>query len=608
MSAAALGTNLLQEVKEEGLNELLHTLRSIHEDRQRHVHTGQANIDELLNAFESSHRHHLGRDLTSVQHNTVRHQRRPVLELIGATPCSGKTQLLYHLVGLSLLPKNYEDVSLGGNGAVVILFDLRTRFSVLRLKEVMFTHVQSQCEKSSETFSRDAVVSMVRNSLDHLHVFRPQTSLSLLVTLSNLQRYLFSTASHVSANRSVGSIILHDVDAFLWQDRLEDAEEQTHGSTAPQNAGLLSSRFRDMVTHVRRIQTIFSCLVIATSSALSTTSHTRIEGHTVPVLKSHLPNSWRSFVTVRLIVQRDSVRKFPLGISAEEAAAEADQRREAVEKSIFSARLDWSESDVWREETRGVLKAMDDVGDFPFRITASGVDFDVRNQYRDQGRLTDLTIICNGHEFRCHKLIVCAQSSFFEAACTSGFQESFTSKIDLPDEDPYHVFLLLEFLYRQTYTESVHPDDDRVDFEDPRYLPKIHLHLFELGDKYDVAGLSRCAAVGFGKALDHVDLQDLFSCVRLIYVRESNVTQPLRGKIARRFASRFADIASNEQYRNRLVELVHENEVFREELLLAQLDKNTWASDAWDSPGLEWNHPAERRHFEEEVGMRWSGM
>lgn len=85
-------------------------------------------------------------------------------------------------------------------------------------------------------------------------------------------------------------------------------------------------------------------------------------------------------MTVRLIVQRDSVRKFPLGISAEEAAAEADQRREAVEKSIFSARLDWSESDVWREETRGVLKAMDDVGDFPFRITASGVDFDVRNQ------------------------------------------------------------------------------------------------------------------------------------------------------------------------------------------------------------------------------------
>ncbi|KAL9008819.1 MAG: hypothetical protein Q9173_006096 [Seirophora scorigena] len=477
MGAAALGTKLLQEVKEEGLNEakLLHTLRSVYEDRQRHVHTGQANVDELLNAFASSHQHHLGRDFTSVQHNAVRHQQRLVLELIGATPCSGKTQLLYHLVGLSLLPTKYEDVSLGGNGAVVILFDLRTRFSVSRLKKVMVTHVQSQCGKSSETFSRDAVESMVRNSLDHLHVFRPQTSLSLLATLSNLQSYLFNTASHVSANRSVGSIILHDVDAFLWQDRLEDAEDQTHGTTAPQNAGLLSSRFRDMVNHVRRIQASFSCLVIATSSALSTTSHTRIEGHTVPVLKSHLPNSWRSFVTVRLIVQRDSVRKFPLGISAKEAAAEAGQRREAVEKSIFSARLDWSESDVWREETRGVLKAMDDVGDFPFRITASGVDFDVRN----------------------------------------------------------------------------HPIDDAETFIETK----------------SCLGISEAARSQYALAAFQ-------NCVQLIYERESNDTQPLHGKIARTIASRFADIASNKKYRNRLVELVHENEVFREELLLAQLDKN----------------------------------
>ncbi|KAL8646647.1 MAG: hypothetical protein Q9210_006015 [Variospora velana] len=397
MSVATLGTNLWQEVKEEGLNEvgyrsslvknfwadqtkLLHTLRSIYVNQQRQVHTGQANVDELLNAFASSTRLHIGHDFASASHNAIRHHGRPVLELIGATPCSGKTQLLYHLIGLSLLPSKYEDVSLGGNGTVVILLDLGTRFSLLRLEKVMVTHVQSQFDKRSETFSRNSVESMVRTSLDHLHVFRPQTSLSLLATLSNMQNYLFNTACHVSANRRVGSIVLHNVDAFLWQDRLEDAEDQTHDTAAPQNAGLLPGRFRDLVAHVRRLQASLSCCVIATSSALSTTSYTRIDGQVVPVLRSHLPNSWRSFVTVRLIVQRDSVRKIPLGICAAEAAAEAGQRREAVEKSVFSARLDWSESDVWREETRSVIKAMDDVGDFLFRITTSGVDFDINIQ------------------------------------------------------------------------------------------------------------------------------------------------------------------------------------------------------------------------------------
>ncbi|KAL8987272.1 MAG: hypothetical protein Q9177_003499 [Variospora cf. flavescens] len=379
MSAATLGTNLLQEVKEEGLNELLHTLRSVYENQARQAHTGQANVDELLNAFASSNRYHIGHDFASASHNAIRRHPRPVLELIGATPCSGKTQLLYHLIGLSLLPSRYEDVSLGGNGTVVILLDLEIRFSLLRLEKVMVTHVQSQLDKRSETASRSSVESMVRTSLKHLHVFRPQTSLSLLATLSNLQNYLFNTVCHVSANRSVGSIILHNVDAFLWQDRLEDAEDQTHNTAAPQTGGLLPGRFRDLVAHVRRLQASLSCCVIATSSALSTTSYTRIDDQVVPVLRSHLPNSWRSFVTVRLIVQRDPVQKFPLGICAE-AAAEAGQRREAVEKNVFSARLDWSESDIWREETRSVIKAMDDVGGFLFRITTSGVDLDVNIQ------------------------------------------------------------------------------------------------------------------------------------------------------------------------------------------------------------------------------------
>ncbi|KAL8927008.1 MAG: hypothetical protein Q9208_002553 [Pyrenodesmia sp. 3 TL-2023] len=272
-----------------------------------------------------------------------------------------------------LLPAKHGDVILGGKESAVVVFDLGNNLSMLRLQKIMANHVQSSLGRSSEPFPVATVNSIVRCSLEHLHVVRPQTSVSLLATLTNLHLHLFNTASHVSANRSVGSIIVHSVDAFLWQDRLDDAEDQASDTGFVQKTSLISSRFRDLVAHLRRLQTDFSCLIIATSSALSTTAYTRIDGQMVPVLRSHVPNVWRNFVTVRLIVQRDTVRKFPLGISVEEAVAEASQRREAIDKSVFSARLDWSESDDWREETRAALRAMEGVGKIIFKITASGV-------------------------------------------------------------------------------------------------------------------------------------------------------------------------------------------------------------------------------------------
>lgn len=38
------------------------------------------------------------------------------------------------------------------------------------------------------------------------------------------------------------------------------------------------------------------------------------------------------------------------------------------------------------------------------------------------GKLSDLTVTCGDRVFRVHKAIVCAQSPFFDKACTSGFK------------------------------------------------------------------------------------------------------------------------------------------------------------------------------------------
>ncbi|KAL8646646.1 MAG: hypothetical protein Q9210_006014 [Variospora velana] len=142
-------------------------------------------------------------------------------------------------------------------------------------------------------------------------------------------------------------------------------------------------------------------------------------------------------------------------------------------------------------------------------------------QYRDEDRFTDLTIVCHGHEFKCHKVIVCAQSSFFATACTNGFQ----GRAYVVRDDASH----------------------GLDFDNPRYLPRIHIHLFELGDKYHTPELCQVAASCFGSTLHCTSPQQLLSCVQLIYEHECNITQVLQGEIISKIISRSADIVRDEE-------------------------------------------------------------
>ncbi|KAL8795903.1 MAG: hypothetical protein Q9182_007465 [Xanthomendoza sp. 2 TL-2023] len=370
MSVEILGANLLREVKVEGLDEVLRTLRMNHGAQRSNVYTSQTSIDQLLNAFASSRTSSMSLD----QPNAVQHHPNPVLEFVGASPCSGKKQIISHLIARLILPQLYEGCRLGGRESAVILIDSNNSFSILRLRDIMLDNVRLYFHKRSQSLPADVINNLVRSSLDHLHIFRPQSSPSLLATLSNVQSYILDMTSHTSANRTVGAIFLNDLDAFLWQDRLEDAEEQPI-EVKGQRSGLLSSRFRDLVALLRRLQTDFSCPVFATTSALSSTTFSRIDGHMVPALQSHLPSVWRSFVTARLILQRESICKFHHGMSAEEAVREAGQRRSAVENSMFTARLDWSDSEAWSEDTRRKIKGIHG-GDFTFRVSGNLVEID----------------------------------------------------------------------------------------------------------------------------------------------------------------------------------------------------------------------------------------
>ena len=46
----------------------------------------------------------------------------------------------------------------------------------------------------------------------------------------------------------------------------------------------------------------------------------------------------------------------------------------------------------------------------------------------ESGQFADLTIICGSEKFRCHKIVLCSQSEFFNAACTGGFNVSIPAR------------------------------------------------------------------------------------------------------------------------------------------------------------------------------------
>lgn len=297
----------------------------------------------------------------------------PVIEITDAAACSGKTQLLHQIISLSLLPADHKDVLINGKGNAVVLLDLSGRFSILRLHHVMHSHISSVSSTSALGMLESEISSLVSDSFTHLHIFRPQSSSSLLATLASLPSLLLSSPSiHFSANRPLGLLAINDLSAFLWQDRLDADEESrlpasNHAEKA--NNTLFLERYRNLISSLRQIQQIFSCTIVATNWGLAPV--TSVAGH--PALRPHLPSLWNNFCTVKVVVERDRVSKFGPGLSAEEAKREGVQRWEAVEKSGFSGWINWWGNEGWREEVREGIRRLKSGGGFSFRVTGDGI-------------------------------------------------------------------------------------------------------------------------------------------------------------------------------------------------------------------------------------------
>lgn len=74
------------------------------------------------------------------------------------------------------------------------------------------------------------------------------------------------------------------------------------------------------------------------------------------------------------MVERDRIKKFGPGMSAEEALKEGPQRWEAVEKSGFGGWVNWWGSEEWREGVREGVKGLEREGCFSIRVSKEGFE------------------------------------------------------------------------------------------------------------------------------------------------------------------------------------------------------------------------------------------
>ncbi|KAF1919071.1 hypothetical protein BDU57DRAFT_536096 [Ampelomyces quisqualis] len=329
--ARKLGEKLLAEIEVEDLTSVFKALREM----QLSKSLSDASNPPLNNIFGIP-------DLDALFPSPI----PPILEIVSPPPShhlsgAGKTSLLHLIIAHAILPSSFCSIPLSGQNAAIILFDPLHHFSVPRLASIMLHMLVSRLKEAGQAIDADNLKSLVATTLLHVHIFRPQSWISLLSTLRSLPDYLFDSTKHKSMHRRIHSIILDDVDAFVSSIR---------ASTSTSTSNTLTTASSQLTSAVYRLTTLLSCSAVLTSQSTTPTSY-----------RPALPLSWpQNIHTTRLAVRRVQVLKFAPAISVEEAEAERAQRWDVVSKGRFEC---WKVG-VGARDTEG----------FVFRVCDRGVN------------------------------------------------------------------------------------------------------------------------------------------------------------------------------------------------------------------------------------------
>lgn len=302
----------------------------------------------------------------------------PVIELTSIAPGGGKTHLLYHLIAKGVLPHQ-----LGGKQASVVVIATENTFSIPRLAQHIHLQITTQTAQSTTEDNEEntqRIKDTLLTALTHTHFFRPQTLPSLIATLHSLPTYLFNPTAHKSLDRRLAFIALDSASAFYWQARADSEHAAYIASTKDssnqpraQSATPSNTTYAGLTSALKKMSSVFECPILLTTQnlaplpAASTTEY----GGEVRALRPALPAPLAHIPILRLIVQRVKVRKLPVGISAEEARQEAENRQRVVDEGRFECVVN-----EWDLDERTLQRMQQVRAGFGFRIRDEGVLFD----------------------------------------------------------------------------------------------------------------------------------------------------------------------------------------------------------------------------------------
>ncbi|PYH76193.1 putative Rad51 family DNA repair protein [Aspergillus uvarum CBS 121591] len=435
--AAAFGERLLTEVHEERLDELLHDFRGLYQERiGRNTLKPSFGVDELDNllgiftapAPSGQHRAdtaqeelqitsehdpegELAHNQSGIDANThsagitvpaYTSHADPVLEISSTSSAAGKTNLLYYLTALAVLPAEVKGFQIGGHDSAVVFIDTDGRFDAERLRTVLRGIVKVKCGAQDMSRLDEETERTIESCLEHVHIFQPQSSSALLATLQQLDTYLLDLARHVSSSRALRLLFLDSANAFYWQDRLQDEVTRIEQIGRPaaeietdrrkKQSFYLFAMYTDLVRELKRLQRVFSCAIVFTTTAAPHTIPSRhspgyqpsgpyelfdpldAPAFRRPSFRSALPAPWGTFPALRVVVQRDPVRPFPAAMGLQEAEENAAKRQEVLRRGQFCGWVNmWGREDWPRRWLEGV-EALDG-GMFFFRMGRDGVQF-----------------------------------------------------------------------------------------------------------------------------------------------------------------------------------------------------------------------------------------
>ncbi|KAI1496418.1 BTB/POZ protein [Biscogniauxia marginata] len=202
------------------------------------------------------------------------------------------------------------------------------------------------------------------------------------------------------------------------------------------------------------------------------------------------------------------------------------------------------------------------------------------------GEYSDLVISCGGKYYKVHKAIVCPRSKFFAKACSGDFKEGRDGTIELPEDDPQIVNIMIYYLYHLDYDASslmrkANDTEDELTRNIPAPQPcyptlVVHAKVYALAEKYFLDSLKALSTQKFEKiALNYNPRsrvpEGLVESMQEVYTSTVDTDRGLRDVVIKAFHKHKALLGSAE-----VREVLKEIPLLTYELLMYVYQNGNW--------------------------------